>query len=59
MTPKIIRTLAELRMIVAGWKAAEDSVGVVPTMGALHQNNSTTLQITKTIRVRKKTMRAN
>ena len=39
MTPEIIRTLVELRSKVAGWKAAGESVAVVPTMGALHQGH--------------------
>tara|TARA_R100000935_G_scaffold24694_1_gene44275 strand:+ start:11292 stop:12137 length:846 start_codon:yes stop_codon:yes gene_type:complete len=39
MTPQIIRTLTELRSKVAGWKAAGESVAVVPTMGALHQGH--------------------
>jgi pantoate--beta-alanine ligase len=34
--PQIVRTIAELRQIVAGWRGNGQSVGLVPTMGALH-----------------------
>jgi pantoate--beta-alanine ligase len=36
MTVPILRTIAELRQTVAAWRATSDTVGLVPTMGALH-----------------------
>ncbi|MGH1412643.1 MAG: pantoate--beta-alanine ligase [Pelagimonas sp.] len=39
MIPPIIRTKNELRAQVAAWKASGETVGVVPTMGALHQGH--------------------
>ena len=38
-TPEIVRTVADLRRHVRQWKAMGQMVGVVPTMGALHDGH--------------------
>lgn len=39
MTAPIVRMLAELREMTRGWQMAGERIGVVPTMGALHDGH--------------------
>jgi len=38
-TLPVVRTIAAMRQVVAGWHGAGESVALVPTMGALHRGH--------------------
>lgn len=46
-TPRLIQNLPELKEIVKSYRLAQESIGFVPTMGALHQGHLSLIQRSK------------
>lgn len=47
MTAPILRSRAELRSMTRAWRLAGETIGVVPTMGALHEGHLSLVQAAK------------